>query len=900
MGTLRYRGSVLAGSQMRTIALLCVIFALPGSLTAQGVEAIKHCATTPTYKYFEQVQYDAYTSNPIFQQILTKLRSSEEVLKSLQETDKLLESRDNPLGGRSWRSGETDDYVKRSLKNLKLPTCYENPFTFFLLSEYAKEIDEARRNLGLPLPSQVNLATLPTTEVNAYTYPAAGDIGSVVALNTQLFMFAYQMTKVTIPTVGIQNDEQSKRVAVDHSREHAFLAIATKPDIQANFSTALLEFLLLTPPSTEPLAQSYDPLVITFTEGMEKFAVAHEYGHVIKRHTSPTMNVRLGADDDGSSPTRSVPVLARSWQQELEADQVGFQLLSNALRREAKADVSNDLRWVYTLKGALFFFKCLDIVEQAKIVRDTGKLPSPPSMTERVFVRAFAEGNSSAEQNEKYRYLTSTSHPPAWLRLERLQAMIQAELSANPPSSSALAFSDIADGILDNVQLLWTFFVSPKFPIVVEAVRPHKGEKKELTDDELKQLKARADAASDAAIPVEFPPGCFVEADSWSSSFLCSPNLQEATSMFQNGSSDEAIIKQYNEALKADWLLLSGIQARWAESRLFESRIESRQNALAIAALSGDRQTLDVINKLDTTSWSEEDRELLVRSKRFLNDHGRNTSTSQLASVDAASLRLVDFLCFPAPLDSSTNVSKLIPTKADPAAEIFLNRSSSVKLGRSVSSMALAMVAEHKPVGDTFSVWADLLEEAGETDAALRFANAGIASGGSRADLENTIGNLLSAKHELAAANEHYAASLAAGRIDGWPELNTAINLSDSGDLDGAEKWFRLALSRRATVRSQTEWARYLNEFAWFLATKRSSDDSKLKEALTLSGESNRVVQRRNPNYLDTLAECEARTGDTDAAIKTAEEALNLVSNNPDEKGKYAERLAFFKAKVTK
>lgn len=92
-----------------------------------------------------------------------------------------------------------------------------------------------------------------------------------------------------------------------------------------------------------------------------------------------------------------------------------------------------------------------------------------------------------------------------------------------------------------------------------------------------------------------------------------------------------------------------------------------------------------------------------------------------------------------------------------------------------------------------------------------------------------------------------------------WLELNTAINLSAVGDLDGVEKWFRLALSRHDTVRSQMEWARHLNEFAWFLAMKQSSDDSKLKEALTMSEESNRLVRRRNPNYLDTLAECQAR-----------------------------------------
>lgn len=874
--------------------------ALCPCITAQTIEPMKHCATTPTYKYFEQVQYDAYTSNPDFQQILIRLRNSQDVFKALRETDELLRKRDNPLGGRGWKSGETDEYIKRSLGNLKLPTCYENPLTFFMLTEYAREVDKARRDLGLPLPSQVNLATLPTTEVNAYTYPATGDIGSVIALNTQLFMFAYQMTKVTLPTIGIENAEQIKRISVDHSKEQALIAIATKPDIQTNFTMALLEFLALTSPSTEPLAQSYDPLVITFTEGMEKFAVAHEYGHVIKKHTSPTVSIRLGADVDGRSEARSVPVLARSWKQELEADQVGFQLLLRALKDEAKGNASNDLHWVYTLKGALFFFKCLDIVDQAKIVKDTGKLPTPPSMAERVFVREFADGKSSAEQNARYHYLTIATHPPAWFRLERIQQMIESDLRAHPPSPSALAFADIADGILDNVQLLWTV-VSPVFPIAVEGVRLQKTNKSQFTDDQLKQLRTRAEAERDQVVPGEFPPGCFVEVDSWASSFLCDPSLQKAVAMFQDVSADDvALITQYKKALDADWILLSGIQARWAQSRLMQGHIESRQDALAILALSGDRQSLDDIDTLQTGTWSDADRQLLMRAKTFLINYGRDTSTKRLAAVDPASLRLVDFLCFPSPLDSSTNVSTLIPPKITPAAMNFLSRNSAVRLGRSISSIALATIAEGKRVGDTYGILADLLQEAGATDAALKLANAGIALGGSPAALENSIGNILSAKHELAAANEHYAASLAAGRMDGWPELNTAVNLSDMGDLDGAEKWFRLALSRRATVRSQTELARYLNEFAWFLATNRSNDDSKLKEALSLSEESNQIIRRRNPNYLDTLAECQARTGNMNAAVKTAEEALSLVSDDPGQKQKYAERLESLKSKLQK
>jgi hypothetical protein len=69
-------------------------------------------------------------------------------------------------------------------------------------------------------------------------------------------------------------------------------------------------------------------------------------------------------------------------------------------------------------------------------------------------------------------------------------------------------------------------------------------------------------------------------------------------------------------------------------------------------------------------------------------------------------------------------------------------------------------------------------------------------------------------------------------------------------------------------------------------------------EALTLSEESNQIVQRRNPNYLDTLAECQVLAGKVVEAVKTAEEAQRLVGDNPAELQKYTERLAYFKSKL--
>ena len=269
------------------------------SVTEAQVPPFKPCAQEPTYKYFEVVQYKAYTSDPKLQKLLPHLQDMGRLMKEIKEIGAQLDKRDNPLNVPNTDSPDTLDLIEHWVENLKLPTCYESPLVYILLKQYAENIDQARKEMNLPMPSVVHIATLPTTEVNAYTYPATDNRDSVIAFNAQLFMFAYQMSKVTFPTLEVRNDQASGRIAVNTSKKRALELLKNNPDIVTNYVMAILEFLLLAPPSTEPISQSYDPLLMPLAEGMELFAVGHEYGHVVLNHKSPTMNIRLGAD----SPT---------------------------------------------------------------------------------------------------------------------------------------------------------------------------------------------------------------------------------------------------------------------------------------------------------------------------------------------------------------------------------------------------------------------------------------------------------------------------------------------------------------------------------------------------------------------------------------------------------------------
>lgn len=620
------------------------------------------------------------STEPDLAKLLVELQNTKRWLSLLDQTGAQLNERDNPLGTAPLDSPSTRTFIRHSLNKLKLPTCYENPVLFFMLSEYAKDIDRARIDLGMPLPSSVHLGTLPTTEVNAYTYPATQSRGSILAFNTQLFMFAYQMSKVTMPTIDIRRDPSSKRIAVNTSAARALELLKSNPDIRTNYVMAILEFLLLAPPETQPISQSYDPFLITFTEGMEKFAVGHEFGHVIRNHKSPTIDIRLGEDSPSTNATPlTVPVLARSWQQELEADQLGITLLIKNLSEQAKKGKLNDLEWLYSVKGALFFFECLDLVEQAKFIRDRGELPIRFSLAERAYIRAFADGNNTPQQDAKYADLNFKDHPPAWLRLERVQEAIDKELASHPPSSSSEAFAAIADGISDNAQLIWRD-VEPRMPILIKALQVQRMHpKRSLSVSDLSDLVRNAGQTSNNE---EIPPGCRIDSQHWTETFLCNPQLQDAIVSFQSSTeTDAGILGQYHNAIQRDWRLLSGVQVRWAESALKTNKYRDLQIPLSVIALGGDIQSMPALAEIDTSSWIPEDRKFLNRVQQFLSVHGRDTSLKAIQTASAPDITVGDLLCYPKGIQFAGGVEKLVPPETTNAIRTFLRNNSGATIG---------------------------------------------------------------------------------------------------------------------------------------------------------------------------------------------------------------------------
>jgi tetratricopeptide (TPR) repeat protein len=847
------------------------------SVHAQEVapEPIQLCAQTDAYKAFEQEQYNQYIGSPAFQPQLKALRDIRAVFDMLDQTGKGLDERSNALSersGGSYNDAALRDYIQKGLTDQKLPTCYENPLTYFLLSSYASEIDEARKRLGLPLPTPLNLATLPGDEINAHTFLVLDGTERVVAVNTQLFMFAYQMTKVTLPTLGLRSEGESVAISVG--------APAIDQNVLVNFAMAIQEFLGLVPPTTQSLDQAYDPLLIEMVAAVEKFVIAHEYGHVIKNHKSPVGSFRLGAAADAVRTNLEIPYLLRSWRQEIEADKVGFQLFAESLRTNAE-DASSFERRAYRLYGALFFFRCMEIIDRARALLETGQLPAPPTLSERQFVRSYLAGATTAEQDKDYAALLSQDHPPVWVRREHLAAMLQDELAKYPSEPLGDDYFQIATAIDRNSELIWAS-VADRLPLVFAAVQAMQGTNA-TPDEPVAPLSSQNDQSF---------PDCPMPTSAWAGQSICTPELMRAIDSLRTAT-DEETLKLYGAALQRDWLLLSGAQLDWAKRS-----IADRSNldfALALVALAGVVEALPQLDLAAAGVTTEGHRASLARAQAFVKAHARQTSLDALASANAANFRRETLLAYPS--RAATDLAEIVarvPARTPTLDQFFAEHGSMDSDGSMAGLMAASLYLRHTD-GAALTTFADMLLDLNRYDAALSYARAGKERGALASMVELTIGNILSAQGKFDEAIEHYLVSLQAGRIDGWPEINMASSHSTLGDNKAAEQWFKAGLKRRATARSEREYAGYQNAFAWFLVTKYPEDKGRMTEALQLSLESNVLTGFADAGYLDTLAECFYHIGDMAHAIEMAEAAAQ-ASTDPVERAEYSGKAERWKA----
>jgi hypothetical protein len=410
---------------------------------------IKSCAKGATYRYLECEQKKAYSTSTLEQNILDADRKRG--LMNVGNTDP--HNRPNELGVQPTVNNAILAGLNRRIAKIKLPTCYEDPYNYAMIAGHVEVIEIARRELGMPLKHQPKYGSLPTEEVNAYTFPASEDHESIIAFNKELSSFAYVLTTSIVPTVPIDqvNGAYKKPTATE-----IVVTFASHPELTSNLERAILEFLHLPFRSESHLDQAYDRLAIPLNAAMGIFATAHEYGHLIKDHHSVTANLRIAENTDPDGNPVTTPVLIRSWNQELEADQLGTLLLIQVMRDTVRANPELKEQWLYSLRGALLFFTCLQIIDDAKYIKKHGVLPPELSDVQKNLIRATTIRELTSDEKKSLSGIELENHPPAWFRLEKVRDLIrQADKQYAVPSE--LREARKGDAIVDYADILWAY-----------------------------------------------------------------------------------------------------------------------------------------------------------------------------------------------------------------------------------------------------------------------------------------------------------------------------------------------------------------------------------------------------------------------------------------------------------
>ncbi len=258
-------------------------------------------------------------------------------------------------------SGAIADFAEDMIRSVQehaaqLPTRYEDPRVYGLLSSYQESIESAVRHLGIEPVPLVNVGTLPTGQVNALTIAVPGSQDYIVAFDRGLSTFALLLSKAVAQVFPYELTKGGgASFSVDEERLRNNLR--SRPDIADRFTEVVLAYAVFGEPArARPYIlpdRATNELTRLLKSSLELFVLGHEYGHALAGHLDDAMRTAAVL------PDVNVEEVAFAWGQEYEADIIGLHLSTRAMSIRTGVDLSLSF-W-----GAPFFFHCMMIMERA-------------------------------------------------------------------------------------------------------------------------------------------------------------------------------------------------------------------------------------------------------------------------------------------------------------------------------------------------------------------------------------------------------------------------------------------------------------------------------------------------------------------------------------------------------
>jgi hypothetical protein len=221
---------------------------------------------------------------------------------------------------------------------------YERPDHRRRLAGLVTRIEAAAAERGYPIARRPVIGTLDTGDINAQAHPGPPGEGHLVVFESGMFGFSQLLAKIAVQAIDARFNDNDALVFLGPGGITA--NVARRPAILGQFADLMFSQAVL---GSCMFVDAYDvapehlPLSESFSEDIDIFVLAHEYGHVVLGHADLP---RLRED------------AAQAHRLELEADRVGLELAATAIgaRHWAFAGASLFLAGVETVLRATSTF----------------------------------------------------------------------------------------------------------------------------------------------------------------------------------------------------------------------------------------------------------------------------------------------------------------------------------------------------------------------------------------------------------------------------------------------------------------------------------------------------------------------------------------------------------------
>lgn len=388
---------------------------------------------------------------------------------------------------------------------------------------------------------------------------------------------------------------------------------------------------------------------------------------------------------------------------------------------------------------------------------------------------------------------------------------------------------------------------------------------------------------------VAHPEADLVSDDQMFVPLACSQTMRDIASRVsahpvEDDSIDAQVCRQYAKAIDENPILLSGMQDEWAMRALARRDIRMR-DAMVLIALSGTGSRIESLRGLQKNELTLDETKVLQWATRFLMKEGRDTGDLGEGGKDVR-LTHRDLLAWPrCAAADSTLLNTSLPSLAG------WPRLRQHVFPTDDPSGAFYQFAITKPPGAEYASAAEIWLVQKKFDAARRAIAEALQVAPNDGSSLNMAGLIELRAGRCEVALPYFAKSRLAGRMDGWPQYNSAQCLETLGRVAEAQAAYAAATAEDIQPRNQEEHAQFLYGYARFLVRNVPEDRAAMKKAEGYATEAVRITQEENGDYIDTLAAIKFVMEDSITAARLESQAIELSRTNNGDTADFELRL---------